>query len=441
MTAPAGIARCYQPDLEQLPRTALGALQRERLDWAVGYALERSAFHRDLWARAGLTASSIGGRADFTALAPRFTQADVTGWGLAHGDPFGGLCCLPRHEITFVGATSGTTGVPLALPQYAGNPRETATCRDLWEEDLRPGETILLLSPGYRSGFTPPGRGAAERLGLRVVQLEAGLGSAPAVLEAIRRFRPASMTIVNRPLVVELERSAAAQGITLDEVTGCFRGMVFGGEPLDAVLRDRLTTLFGRVRNQTGLGNTIAAVECRAADGHHTWEDLVLVEVLDPVSGHAVPEGEVGELVVTTLEERAMPLLRFRTQDLVRFSAEPCPCGRTHGRIWPQGRVGDDVRVGGRRLTPVVLFPAVAAVPEARDGVFQLVDSGAAVRVRVGRRTGRPDGIVRAELEAAIAAVVGEPVPVDLVEPDDIMRAGPRIKIRRIVREEEPRAR
>jgi phenylacetate-CoA ligase len=432
------LGRYLEPEIELAPRVEIERRQREGLAETIDHALGHSPFLRDLWSAAGVEPGSIECLEDFTDRAPTFTQADATTWGQAHRDPFGGLLCMPLSEITFIGATSGTTGVPLALPQYDGNPRTVATSRDLWEEGLRPGETLVSLSPSYRMGFVHPGHEVGERLGVRTVRLEAGLGSARAVLEATRRYGPVAINIMSRPLLVELEDRAAALGVDLEPELRSYRGATFGGEPLDGTLKHRLEALFGRVRNHTGLGNTIAAVECREADGSHTWEDLVLVEVVDPDSGAPVPEGEPGELVVTTLAERATPLLRFRTRDLVRYTSERCGCGRTHGRVWTLGRVGDGVRAGDRTITPVSLLPVLAEVPETRDGVFQLVvGAGGLARVRAGRRPGgRSDGQVRADVAAALKRFLGLPVPVEVVDLDSIVRSGSRIKVQRIVRED-----
>ena len=424
-----------QPDVETASRQQIDQWQQESLPEAIDFALARSPFISDLWAAAGVTASDVRTTEQLRLRAPAFTQSDVTRRAAATADPFGGLLSLDRSEISLIAATSGTTGVPLALPQYPGNPRSVATSRDLWDEGLRPGDTVVRMSTAARTGFQYPGDDLLAELGVMTVKLDGHPSNAPALIAACRQFGPVGMSIMTRPLLMEMEALATAQGFDLAQALQSFRSVTFGGETLDTALRDRLTSLFGRVRSQTSLGNTIAAVECRQGDGGHTWEDLVHVEVRDPDTHELVADGEIGELIVTTLQERAMPLLRFRTEDLVRYTSQRCGCGRTHGRIWTLGRLGDGVSIAGKTVLPATLFPVVGRVEEARDGIFQfIVEDDGSVALRVGCRVGRDSDVVRRELTQHVGEFLGVDCPVTMVDPDDIIKTGSGIKFPRIVR-------
>src|SRR5439155_20755565 len=119
----------------------------------------------------------------------------------------------------------------------------------------------------------------------------------------------------------------------------------------------------------------------------HVWEDTALIEVLDPETGVPVGDGERGELVSTTLVNLVSPLVRYRSDDLVRFTREPCACGRTHGRVWPLGRKSDEVVVDGRSILPTDVWPAIESVAETSAGLFQVVRPErelATLRLRVG---------------------------------------------------------
>src|SRR5205823_6642471 len=123
----------------------------------------------------------------------------------------------------------------------------------------------------------------------------------------------------------------------------------------------------------TSVGDVTAAFECDRHDGLHFWEDTALVECLDPDGSDPVPDGERGELVATTLFNRVAPLVRYRSDDIVRVTHERCACGRTHGRMWPIGRKGDEVMIDGRPVLPVDIWDAIASVDECALGLFQIV--------------------------------------------------------------------
>ena len=130
-----------------------------------------------------------------------------------------------------------------------------------------------------------------------------------------------------------------------------------------------------------------AATEGREHDGCHIWEDIAFVEVLDPDGDAPVRDGERGELVGTTLVDKIAPLVRYRSDDLVRVTHERCACGRTHARMWPIGRKSDELLVGGVSVLPGDVWPAIEAVPETAAALFQVIRTAREVdtlRLRVG---------------------------------------------------------
>ncbi len=435
------LARYREPDIELADRADILAMQRERLSEIVDYALSNSALTKELWAAHGLGRGDVRTMEDFLDRAPFFVQSDSTDYGMRTGDAFGGLLSMPRSQVEVVASTSGTTGIPMALPQYADNPRVVSSSRDLHEEGLRAGDTLLRMNIVSRGGLISQSSRVTDGLGVRTVTLNNNPDSAAAVIEAAERFSPVSFHIMSRPLMIALNDCAAEKGIELNEAFSSFHTVTFGGEPLGDAGRSQLKRWFSRVRVHTGLGNTVAAVECLEADGGHTWEDLVLIEVLDPQTRLPVPEGEVGELVVTTLMEKAMPLLRFRTEDLVRFTSTRCGCGRTHGRIWTVGRLGDGVRVAGKVILPSDLLAVLALFPETQAGLCQLIrpkheeQEEQVLRLRVGRAEGRSDTELGAAMQQAVMERLGIESNPSFIPNATLLSSGPGYKIPRIVKE------
>ena len=244
--------------------------------------------------------------------------------------------------------------------------------------------------------------------------------------------------MMSRPMMIALNDYAQRNGIDLAETFKSYRTATFGGEPLGDAGRGQLESWFRRVRVHTGLGNTIAAAECLEADGGHTWEDLVLIEVLHPETRLPVEEGEIGELVVTTLMERAMPLIRFRTEDLVRFTTKRCACGRTHGRVWTVGRLGDGVRAAGKVVLPGDMLPVLAQFPETQAGLCQLIrpkTEEKVLRMRVGRAEGRSDAELGAAIQASVMERLGLECDPSFIANATLMSSGPGYKIPRIIKE------
>jgi phenylacetate-CoA ligase len=256
----------------------------------------------------------------------------------------------------------------------------------------------------------------------------------PRLLSLSRRYRPTAWYNLSGPLMVALE----ALGRDPTEDLSSYRGVIYAGEPLGARARARAESWGLELFNHTGVGDVGAATECREHDGCHFWEDTALVEVLDPDGVGPVADGERGELVATTLVNKVTPLVRYRSDDLVRVTRAPCGCGRTHGRVWPLGRKSDEVVVGGpggRSILPLDLWPAIEAVPETAAAVFQVIRPTRYVdrlSLRVGyARLGT--GLAGRVAESVLAAV-GVESEVELVEQETLLRLGPPHKIPRVVK-------
>jgi len=218
-----------------------------------------------------------------------------------------------------------------------------------------------------------------------------------------------------------------------------YRGAVYGGEPLGPRARQLVDEWGIELFLHTAVGDAGAATECRMHDGYHWWEDNVLVEHLSPDGASAVAGEARGEMVVTSLSDRVAPLVRFRTDDLVHVDRGTCGCGRTHGRIWPLARKGDEVVVGGRSVIPTDVWAAVESVPATSSGFFQVIRPARELdrlRLRVGYREPltSPIEAVRDAVADAVEAAVALRPEIDLVPEAELLRLGPPQKIPRVAK-------
>ncbi|NGO12441.1 phenylacetate--CoA ligase [Streptomyces sp. HC44] len=380
--------RYFEPHVETMPRDQLRARQEERVLELVEYAYANSAFYRELWDEHGVHPRDIRSLDDFRERIPFITKDMVRAHRARTGDPFGGMLCVPPEELTSVSSSSGTTGDPEFFAEIWEDapPLVTAQVRDLWEVGLRPGD-LVLSPPGTFRNFMDAGY---QALGAVVVEADTWLGRMHEIVEAVRTYRPAYLQMIY-PQMVELEH--LADKVDLKEAFSSLKGASCAGQPLSRRMRDRIRDDWGiDVYEYTSAADTGTAWECREHDGFHLWEDTVFAECLDVEDAEAhswsdVPEGEVGELVATDLDNRAAPLIRYRSEDLVRLSGERCGCGRTHARMWVAGRRGDETLVQGRSVVLRDIWQAVEDQPETVAGVFQIVRAAREVdelRLRVG---------------------------------------------------------
>ena len=426
--------RYFEPEIETMPRESLVALQEDRILSLVPYVYERSALIRKKWEEAKLKPGDISSLADFTERAPFITKRDIREFRDSAGDPFGGLLCTRYADTTSVFSTSGTTG-DATLYAHAWDqwhPFWAATARDLWEVGVRPGDYIL------GSGFKMRGPlyHADQLCGAIPLMVNTGLGGWTTALDAIRRYRPAYAQLTGLALA---ELDPLSRTNDMRDVFSSFKGAGFAGEPLGARARRQLTSWGVETFVWTSTGDVTGAFECREHDGCHAWEDCVLLEAVDPADGTPVADGEIGELVATALDNPITPMVRFRSDDLIRMTRQPCACGRTHARFWPMGRKGDETIVAGRSFVPMDIWQALEQVPETATAVFQLVRPAREIdelNVRVGYdteiTTSVPD--LHDRVCEVITAAVGVSPVLELIPEPDLLARGRGGKVPRVVK-------
>jgi phenylacetate-CoA ligase len=334
---------------ETLPRAELADLQLRRLRETVDRVLRADGLGARRLADAGVSgAGDIGSLADVAQI-PFMTKAD-----LRDQYPFG-LLAVPREELVRLHASSGTHGKPTVVG-YTRADLDTWTelmARCMTMAGVRPG-MLIHNANGY--GLFTGGLGfhqGGERIGATVVPVSGGFTARQALLlgdlGAQVLVSTPSYALVIAQAVLDSGRDPRSLGLALG---------LFGGEPWTEGLRAEIERVIGlKAMNFYGLSEMCGpgvAAECLVArSGLHVQEDHFLVEVIDPDSGAAVPAGGEGELVLTTLTKEALPLIRYRTGDLVSITCDPCECGRTTVRLMElRGRRDDMLIVRGVNVFP-----------------------------------------------------------------------------------------
>jgi phenylacetate-CoA ligase len=362
----------WNPEAETMPRAARERLQLERLQATLRWAVEHVAFHRER-----LGAATIGALADLARL-PFVRKTD-----LREQYPFG-LLATPRREVARIHASSGTKGKPTVAAYSAGD-------LDVWREVMARALTAAgarrgdLLHVAFGYGLFTGGLGfhdGAERVGMTVVPVSSGNTARHHLL--LQDFRP-DVIAATPSFALHLAETLAEQGGKPRELG--LRIGVFGAEPWTDGIRAALERAFNLLAFDIyGLSEIIGpgvAGECEARDGLHIADDHFLPEIVDPATGEALPPGQEGELVFTTLTKRAMPLVRYRTGDITTLSLGPCRCGRTSARMARvKGRSDDMLIVKGVNLYPSEVERTLLALAELAPH-YQLVVDRAATLARL----------------------------------------------------------
>ena len=361
----------YNPE-ETFSRDAICALQTERLRKTVAHCMG-SAFYRKRFADAGLSPEDIMTLDDLKKV-PFTTKQD-----LRDTYPFG-MASIPLSECTRLHSSSGTTGNPTVILHSRRDLEEwaNAVARCLWMVGCRP-EDVFQNTSGY--GMFTGGLGfqyGAERLGMLTVPAAAGN-----TLRQIKFFTDFKTTVVHAipSYAARLYEVMCERGIDPRKDTS-LRILAIGAEPHSEDTRKRIEDMLGvKAYNSFGMSEMCGpgvAFECPRQEGMHIWEDYYIVEIIDPVTLEPVPDGEVGELVLTTLNREAMPLLRYRTRDLTRIIPGECPCGRHHRRIDRiKGRSDDMIILRGVNIFPIQVEQVLMQFKElASDYLITLENEG-----------------------------------------------------------------
>jgi phenylacetate-CoA ligase len=277
---------------------------------------------------------------------------------------------VPPNEIVRIYSTSGTTGEPSYIPLTAGDLDNwvTASARSYAASGVKAGQRIVST---YDAGPFVAGAALAafDRIGLSHIPV--GTGNTERLIKAIEQLEPAAVVLTPSYAAYLAERFDL-RGSSVERVL--VAGEPGGGEP---GFRAKLEESWGaRVTEAMGIGDIGVSLwgECEEQDGMHLGaRGFVHAELIDPATGAALAldDDATGELVLTHLQQRAAPLLRFRTRDHVRVRTSPCPCGRTGPRVRCLGRTDDMLIVRGVNVFPSAVREVVSAfAPEVSGHVL-----------------------------------------------------------------------
>ena len=337
----------FDPLLETLSREEITALQLQRLRSTVEHCMH-SSFYAERLKQCGVSADSIKSLDDLKRI-PFTTKQD-----LRNTYPFG-IASVKPEECVRLHSSSGTTGNPTVIlhTQKDLNEWAAAVARCLWMVGLRPYD-VFQNSSGY--GMFTGGLGfqyGAEKMGMLTVP--AAAGNTKRQIKFMTDFGTTAVHAIPS-YATRLYEVMEEQGIDPRTDTR-LHTLIIGAEPHSEEQRRRIEEMLGvKAYNSFGMSEMCGpgvAFECREQNGLHIWEDYYIVEIVDPETLRPVPDGEVGELVLTTLNREAMPLLRYRTRDLTRILPGECPCGRHHKRLDRMKGRSDDMMI----LKGVNIFP------------------------------------------------------------------------------------
>ena len=424
-----------KPDREAMDREEIGQLQLERLEATLNRAQRSVPFYRRRFAEAGFEAEGLRSLDDLRRL-PFTTKRD-----LRDNHPYG-MFAVPLRDVVRVHASSGTTGLATAVGYTRNDLRSWSdlVARVLVAGGVGKDDVVqVAFDYGLFTGAFGFHQGA-ELLGASVIPVSSA--SARRQLGIMKDYR--STALVCTPSHAMTLADAAIEA-GLKPGTLSLRHGLFGAEPWSESMRADLQAKLKLVATDnyglSEVGGPGLAGECLDRRGLHVAEDHFLVEVVDPESLAPVPDGTVGELVVTTLTREAMPVVRFRTHDLASLTRVPCACGRTMARMSRvKGRTDDLILVKGARVFPSEI-EAVLLEVEGTEPHYEIVlerrHGGDEALVRVEAAT-PGDESLRGAVERRLASELGVAVAVELVA----RRALPRSegKARRVIDRRRPDA-
>ena len=347
----------WQPELETMPREELRKLQVKKLRDTINVALKSPMYKKRL-GELGITADSINCVEDIRKI-PFTTKND-----LRNNYPFG-LVGGDLKDAIRIHSSSGTTGHPtvVAYSRHDIDSWANMIARSMYMVGCR-NTDVFQNSSGY--GMFTGGLGfqyGAEKLG--AVTLPAGAGNSKRQIMFIKDFGTTCLHAIPS-YAIRLAEVFKEEGV--DPRSTKLRTLFIGAEPHTEEQRRRIERLLG-VKAYNSFGMTEmngpgVAFECKEQNGMHVWEDNYLIEIIDPDTLEPVPDGEMGEMVLTTLDRDMMPILRYRTRDLTRIITGECPCGRTHRRIDRiKGRTDDMFIIKGVNVFPMQVEKILVKYP------------------------------------------------------------------------------
>ena len=417
----------WNDKFECMPLKDLQKFQLKKLKETVSRVSKKGPFYKKKLKEMGIKADDIKHLEDIAKL-PVTVKND-----LRDNYPFG-LCAVPMKDVCRVHASSGTTGKPITGPYTAEDLAQWSECmaRNLWAAGIRPDD---IVQNAYGHGLFTGGLGFHQGLsliGCAVVPTSSGLTERQITL--LKDFGANALCCTPSYALTIAERAAEMKA---DIRSLPLRVGVFGAEPWSISMRREIEERTGikamEAYGLTELGGPGISFDCEAQDGLHINEDHFLAEIVDPATLEPLPLGEKGELIFTSLQRRAMPMLRYRTKDITRLRREKWSCGRTLLKMDKVfGRTDDMLIISGVNVFPSQIESLLLEVEEVEpqyrlvvrkkgyldqlivqvEGKNEVYQAGAQKRLEVA-----------AKVAGHIKGMMGIGVEVELVEPKFIARS------------------
>ncbi len=418
----------YQPEIETMPREELRDLQLDRMKWSVKHAYDNIDFFKSSFDEAGVSPEDLNSLEDLAKF-PFVVKQDMR-----DAYPFG-MFAVPMKDVARIHASSGTTGQATVVGH---------TKRDLknWGDCFARGiamvggsdESTIQVSYGY--GLFTGGLGGhagGEAMGCTVIPTSSGNTKRQVQFMAdcdtdILACTP-SYALFIADTAIEMGYDPAKEF----KISGVICGAEPASENMRQEIADKLGVQYCDVYGLSEIMGPGVAMECIERGGLHIAEDQFYCEIVDPDTGEVLPDGEWGELVITTLTRECSPLIRYRTRDVTRIIEQPCACGRTHRKIDRlRGRTDDMLIIRGVNVFPSQIEQVITGFPEiATQYQIILTNKGPLDHVELQVET-EPDFQIdevrkledlKRRLQAELKSNLQVAVDVKIVEPKTIERS------------------
>ncbi|BCA79766.1 phenylacetate--CoA ligase [Desulfuromonas sp. AOP6] len=418
----------WNDEFETLPKEAIESLQLKRLKQTIERVYATVPFYRNSFKEANVTPESIKSLDDLRRL-PFTLKSDMR-----DNYPYG-LFAVPLDQIVRIHASSGTTGKPTVVGYTRRDIKMWAElmARSFVAAGAHRGDVI---HNAYGYGLFTGGLGAhygAEKLGASVIPMSGG--NTRKQIMIMQDFGSTVLTCTPS-YSLYLAEAAAEEGVNIQDLK--LRVGIFGAEPWTEEMRREIEAKLNiKAIDIYGLSEILGpgvAIECHEAQhGLHIWEDHFIPEIINPDTGEVLPDGELGELVITTITKEGIPMIRYRTRDITRLIAEPCICGRTHRRIARMsGRTDDMLIIRGVNVFPSQIESVLVSI-EGVEPHYQLIVEREEnldtleIQVEVNEQTFSDEIKVLQDLSSRIRHeikdLLGITCKVRLVEPKTIARS------------------
>lgn len=409
-------------DIEFATRDRISTLQLERLQWSLLHAYTNVPHYRKAFDVAGVHPSDLKDLSDLAKF-PFTAKTD-----LRANYPFG-MFAVPQEKVSRIHASSGTTGRPTVVGYTANDISNWADliARSLRAGGVKPSDKVHVA---YGYGLFTGGLGAhygAERLGCTVIPMSGGMTDRQ--IQLIEDFEPDAI-MVTPSYMLTIVDAMIKKGI--DPSKTSLRTGVFGAEPWTEEMRTELEKQLNMdAVDIYGLSEVMGpgvAMECvDTKDGLHIWEDHFYPEIIDPVTGDVLPDGEEGELVFTSLTKEAMPIIRYRTRDLTRLLPGTARSVRRMQKV--TGRTDDMIILRGVNLFPTQIEELILTISALAPQFQCILDRPGRMDELTVRVEARPDASATdhprsaAELQKLVKNRIGVSVKVDVVAPGALERS------------------